>query len=238
MLCLKYDVDENDPKLLTNCDSCGRAVHKLVCSGLNASEIKVIDLKGRRTLKFLCEDCQSGLLQVPKILKAIDDMRAEVSALKADMAKNTAINSNANQSTNLSDDHIYREFQERQYRAGNLMIFNLEDHGNDMEDVKHVFSNIMKIPVQPKSATRIGKPNKNGFRPLKVSLHGKDDVQVVIRNSGRLKGQKIFVNPDLTKSQRDIEVSVRNDYRQRVSNGKNNIQIKYHQGVPRIVSKN
>ena len=164
-----------------------------MCSGLNASEIKVIDLKGRRILKYLCDDCQSGLLQVPKILQALDDLRAEVTALKADVAKKPSTNSITNSPTGHLDNNVFSELQDRQARADNLMVFNLPEHEHDMEDVKNLFSTVLKVHVQPKGVTRIGKPNKNGFRALKVLLHNKDDVQTAIKGRSKLKAQKFIL---------------------------------------------
>ena len=84
-MCLKCNKHENDLNLLTECDSCHRNIHKKVCSGLNASEIKVIDLKGKRLLRFYCEDCSEGLLMVPKLIKMVDELKAEVSSIKSNI---------------------------------------------------------------------------------------------------------------------------------------------------------
>ncbi|KAG5873467.1 hypothetical protein JTB14_007861 [Gonioctena quinquepunctata] len=81
MSCIKCNVANNEPSL--NCDSCERIVHvNSDCSGLNASELKVKTLKGKRTLRFLCEECLMGVRLVPKLMKKIDDLQEEVNKLK------------------------------------------------------------------------------------------------------------------------------------------------------------
>lgn len=61
-------------------------------SGLNASEIKDIERKRTRKLKFLCDDCSSRLLMVLKMLKAID-LTAELSLVKSKLESTSTVTS-------------------------------------------------------------------------------------------------------------------------------------------------
>lgn len=42
------------------------------CSGLNASALKVMDLKGGRNMKYYCGDCQMVIKLIPKLRAPID----------------------------------------------------------------------------------------------------------------------------------------------------------------------
>ncbi|KAG5895796.1 hypothetical protein JTB14_029212 [Gonioctena quinquepunctata] len=79
--CLKCNVSISEHKDSMCCDGCHRNLHKS-CSDLSASEIKVIDLKGKRLLKFFCNCCQSGLLRIPFLLKVVEDLTSQLGSLK------------------------------------------------------------------------------------------------------------------------------------------------------------
>ncbi|KAG5874148.1 hypothetical protein JTB14_029458 [Gonioctena quinquepunctata] len=107
MSCIKCNVADNEPYL--NCDSCERPVHvNTECSGLNASELKVMGLNGKRTLRFLCEECLMGVRLVPKLMKKIDYLQEEINKLKA------LIQTVSN--TSLPEDDLINKLQERQER--------------------------------------------------------------------------------------------------------------------------
>ena len=164
-------------------------MHKQVCSGLNASEIKVIDPKGRRTLKFLCEDCESRLLQSPNILKA-DELRAEICAVRDNTGNSNSSAAGSNSQTS-SNESMFKEFQERQNRSCNVILFNFPENKNNRGDVQHLVSTIMNVAVQIKNVAIIGKPNKNGYRTLKVSLQNSEEALSVIRKRTLLKGRDV-----------------------------------------------
>ena len=57
------------------CDSCHRPLHKKPCSGLNASEIRVMELRGTRMLRYHCKVCRddNNGIEVNKQLKATNE---------------------------------------------------------------------------------------------------------------------------------------------------------------------
>ncbi|KAG5895619.1 hypothetical protein JTB14_017728 [Gonioctena quinquepunctata] len=96
---------ENKDIPTISCDGCERPVHReQKCSG-NASELKVMDLKGGRNLKFYCGDCQMGVKLIPKLLASIDNMQAEINELKNKIDSSTTL---------WSEDRIIDEITERE----------------------------------------------------------------------------------------------------------------------------
>lgn len=228
MKCIKCNIADN--KTHVKCDGCERPVHS-ECSGLNASELKVMGLKGARSLKFFCDDCLTGLRMVPQLIKKVDDLRLELDALKRDGSGNIVVNSN---------DTVLAELQERQKRENNIMIFNLLEEGDDVGKVKEIFRILTKEDINMSKTIRVGKPNKNGIRALKIVLENPADaVKILKAKKGALKGRKIYVNADLTPMQYGNLKKLRDEVDNRKQNGENVI-LRYIKGVPQIVedSKN
>lgn len=247
MFCLKCEISESDQTVLLNCDSCNRFIHKK-CSGLNASEMKVMELRGKRSLKFLCGECSQGLLQVPNILKAMDELKFEIQQLKQNCSlpiiddlksdiQQLKLEQTACTKTGGTKE-IIDELNDRQKREKNLMIFNMPNRNNDVESVKELLTKILSDPIIPTNIHRIGKSNRNGSKPVKVTLPSQADVLNVLKNKHKLKGHDVYIAADLTKKQREQEISVSMELKNRVKEGEKDLYIKYVQGTPKICSRN
>lgn len=229
MRCLKCDIEETESSLLMACDGCNRLIHKkFACSDLSASELRVIELKGKRVLKFFCQDCQSGLLSVPKLIKAISELKDEVDRLKSKPAPSVSPS---------SGEDCFNEMQNRQARINNLMIFNLPE-GNDAVEIPKLLETLSENPPEIVKTTRIGKKNKNGYRSVKVTLSSQNEVLSLLKNRSRLKGSKVYINSDLTPNQREHEKSVLDELKTRKAQGEDNLHLRYSHGVLVITSKN
>lgn len=219
--CLKCNEIIVDEEVIVYCDSCERPIHGS-CSSLNATEMKVMNLKGGRSLRFYCPDCTAGIKLIPKLIKKIDELQVEVNKLK-----------------NMDlEEKVVSELIERQKRANNIMIFNLPEDGpnDDMKKTKEILKEIVKEDVVINKVTRIGKRNKNGSRALKVVLSNGTDANKVIKgNKHVLKNKKIFIQADLTPYQTESFNRLKKELNERKSKGENDIALKYVKGVPQIV---
>lgn len=233
----KLDISADE---CVSCDSCTRLFHRKPCSGLNASEIKVMELKGSRTLKFFCKDCQSGLKIVPELIKVVDELRQEIVLLKKTSVSATNTNkavipSNSYPASNSGEADILMELQERQKRANNVMLFNFPE-GNDKDNVKDILSILWgDDPPQAITYSRIGKPNKNNNRALKITLDTQITAEKLIKNGYKLKGKKVFIGFDLTPKERDEYKFLQTELKTRREKGEN-VVIRYQNRVPRIVT--
>lgn len=237
MRCFICNISDSNDDSFINCDSCSRALHKK-CSGLNASELRVMDLKNKRTLKFHCDDCVNGLLMVPKLLKSIDELRMDVEKLKTDVINITASKDTSSVSPELTSDVFMNELQDRQKRINNLILFNMENNNSDKKDVENLLETVAGRPVEVRSVERIGKPNKNNRKATKVVLADCKDVHMLTKNRYKLKNTKVYLNLDLTKQQRNAELAVKNELAKRLEDGEKDLIIRYSQGKPTICSKN
>lgn len=221
------------------CDSCNRSFHKKPCSGLNASEIKVMELKGSRQLRFFCKDCQKGFLQVPTLIKAVDELRQELNDIKATIngASMEATTSAANLQSvaALKDNEILVELQERQKRASNVMLFNVPE-GRDLDEAKVILSILTNDPPNILHVSRLGKSNTNNARALKLTLPSPNDAQKLVKNGYKLKGKKIYINLDLTAKQRELDKKLVTELKARKERGEN-VTIRYQNGHPHIVQR-
>lgn len=237
MRCLVCNISDGNEDSFINCDSCSRALHKK-CSGLSASELRVMDLKNKRTLKFHCEDCVNGLLMVPKLLKSMDDLRIDLEKLKTDVKNLSASKDTFTVSPELTSDVFMSELQDRQKRINNLILFNMVNNNSDKKDVENLLETVAGRPIEIMSVERIGKPNRNNRKAIKVVLANCKDVHLLIKNRYKLKNSKVYLNLDLTRQQRNAELAVKNELAKRLEDGEKDLIIRYSQGKPMICSKN
>lgn len=166
----------------------------------------------------------------------MDEVKKENSVLRADLA---SLQSKISQIDTAADESGFNEIQERQRRSTNILLFNLPEKGSDLADVQGIIHDmaILDSPTISK-VLRTGKQNKNGWRSLKVVLSTPQEVGLILKNRAKLKGTNVYVSADLTTRQRELERTVKDELEDRRSKGETNLQIRYSNGIPTIVSKN
>lgn len=228
MVCIKCKGIINKDVAVVYCDSCNRVVHR-ECSDLNASELKVMDLKGKRMLRFFCDDCQAGVKLIPTLIAKVDALEQELNLLKRKIEEPST----------LPEETIVNELQERQKRATNIMIYNMPENTSDFEEVKKITREATNnVVIEVVSVTRVGKANKNGARPLKVVYRTSNDAMMVIRKRKSVgRARKIFIDVDMTALQRKNIKKLQEELQDRKAKGEN-VVIKYSNGTPAILSLN
>lgn len=224
----KVDIKQDDPVIV--CDGCGGSVHR-PCSSLNASELKVIDLRGKRVLKFYCDDCQSGVKMIPKLIKKLNELEIMITDMK----------SRGDSAT--SEEVIINELFERQRKSNNIMFYNLPESAqaqNDLAKVKEISKEITKEDLNIVKVLRVGKKNKNGARPLKVIYQSPEEASLVIKGKRNInKQRKVFIDVDMTPLQMNNMKKIKEELLNRRKEGED-VFIKYIRGIPQIAknSKN
>lgn len=239
--CLKCDEILGDQRNAVACDSCDRKMHRN-CSGLTASEMKVMDLRNNRQLKFFCQDCLEGLAAVPKLLKQMSVLQTEFKELKAKLESleypttETPVRIPTLQPMS---ETVIKEISDRNQRACNLMIFNMKKSMNDKQEISKLFDEIGAVSIPIKQVSRIGKPNKNGHQALKIILNSPEDVKTVLKHKSKLdRSRAIFITADLTPDQRVYLNSIKTQLRERIAGGEKDLAISYIRGIPEIIKKN
>lgn len=117
------------------------------------------------------------------------------------------------------------------------MVFNLPEPQNralDLIKVKEIFLELTNEDLNILRVVRLGKPNKNGHRALKVVFNDAEDANKVIRaKKDILRGKAISVNADLTQLQIKTWNKLKEEMEVRRKAGEN-VVVKYFNGVPKI----
>lgn len=220
------------------CDSCERSTHR-ECTGLTASELKVMDLKGKRILKFYCEDCQSGIKLIPKLMVKIDQLQSEINELKK-VGNNSLTTLKENE-----NEDVISEIMDRQSRASNIIIFNVnepkskntqERNSEDNKTVQDILSG-MNISKDDIKQFRIGKVGQGKNRPIKVILKSPEDAKCVLKNKHNIKIPSIRIYSDQTRAQLQYLRKVKADLQALIENGEVNKTIKFINNKPTIIDK-
>lgn len=235
----KLNIEDNDSYF--ECDSCKRPIHAQSCSELTSSEIKCMQLK-KRVLRFLCNDCNSGLLQIPSIIQSIRELKSEIGLLKSSKPAEPS-ESHPAPFTNINE--IIAELNEREHRKKNIMVFGLSEHQNNTQADKDTGFEIIKV-ANPNASDniklfRVGKPNVNTTkpRPMKIILNSPEEAIQVLRNVNEIKKMKSFENliitSDKTPNQTLHYKRIKEELSTRTNAGEKNLKIKYFNGEPKIV---
>ena len=97
-----------------------------------------------------------------------------------------------------NDEKVKRVEQEK--RSQNLIIHGAEEIGDDAEerkknDVQYIKDTLKKLTVnaEPESVTRLGQPNDQKIRTLKIVMKSVEDKENVMGNLRKLKGtEEVF----------------------------------------------
>lgn len=136
---------------------------------------------------------------------------------------------------NVAENDFWRELQDRQSRANNLMLFNVNETGDDLKEIDTILNILSDNPPTVVQHRRVGRRNSKGFRALKLTFNSSDIVNSLIRCRRRLKGKNIFLNLDLTPSQQQLEKQVWNELKDRRSKGEDGVHVRYIRGIPQVI---
>lgn len=236
--CTNCKKPPSEKKTSVNCDSCKRLFCG-DCHGLSPTEVRVLELKTVvRVMTFLCSDCKSAMSQLPMIMKKLDELSDEVHKLRMRQSM-------------LATESAVQEIAERANRANNIIMYDISESTSEEanERKEHDLSECSRIIMAVSAKVscvgiktfRLGaKSNSNDTgspRPLKVILRSKSDALEVLSNRKKL-AKPMSVKADLTPLQREYLHYLRDELNRRISEGENDITIKYIRGQPTIVETN
>jgi hypothetical protein len=152
-------------------------------------------------------------------------------------------------------DNQKREALDQQSRECNIIIYRSKESSSknvdekrlhDQHFVDELFCNIFDLDIETKEITRLGRPEENKDRPLRVSLTNKEDARAIHesarkrRNATDTHFKGIVISNDLTVNQREElkvllqEAKAKNE-EQKKGPWEFEVRSKGHQWIPRIV---
>lgn len=175
-------------------------------------------------------------------LKVNDELRSELADIKAQLNSKTISDVNEN----------FQEFNERQVRQKNLMIFGYSEveaeseSARKEEDTKAAIELINSLCPEVKTegwkVFRVGLKTPHKPRPIKIITSSPAEVTSVIRQAKELRKNasytKVTLSYDRTPKQILEYKNLRTSLMQRIQQGESNLKIKYYNGIPKIVKFN
>lgn len=128
-------------------------------------------------------------------------------------------------------------------RSRNAIFFNISVNPNESDDsavVKGLLSN-MDLDISIIGLQRLGNSSSNN-RPLRITFIEDSFVITLIKSKSKLRSidkfKRVWVNADLSPSQREHIKLLRQEIQQKKESGENNWYIKYIHGTPSLSQKN
>lgn len=231
---------------IVNCCFC-RKSYKIECVDLTNAEARKIHQKSG--LSWSCKNCAKIGSDINSLKAVIVALQEEIKVLK--LSVSTVPPSTAASASLFQTEKVIQEVSERNKRKCNIIIYGRSELINknkteqseaDTVFVKDVLTALNIGDLGYLKPIRLGKydPTKQDRRrPIKITLSSEEDVVSVLRASKSLKTtdpwKNIFISRDRTKMQNELYKSVRNELHERLSNGEQNLIIKYKDGIPNIV---
>ncbi|KAK7791044.1 hypothetical protein R5R35_006846 [Gryllus longicercus] len=195
------------------CDSCNRSYH-YDCVDISSTEQRCLELKGKRCLKFYCEDCEKGLRVLPEILTKLAALQQEIATLKSEGLRNPEC---ANPSTAEAHDTVrfertLKEFSERQLRSKNIIVYKVPESSHadsgkrrdeDKSKVAEILGSFNDDCPELQTVIRLEKKRDDQHpRPLKIVLRDSESVLKILRRKNLYEGTAKF-SSDRTLQQRN-----------------------------------
>lgn len=232
-MCKKVATDSDS----VTCDICRGSVHS-TCAGLSKAEVDCLRSK-RRRINYYCDKCD--------IISTINDLKKNILDLKTEMEelKNTKnVNDpESNKKLTMSEGEMIAEFEDRQARVNNLILYNLpesdkKDSSERQNDDKKrcgdiLLGNLENRNIQIVSCIRLGKFNAERNRLVRITVENQQQALNVLKAYKSKDG--LYLNRDLTAYQRNISYKIRKEFKERKNNGEDDIMLKYRHGIPMIV---
>lgn len=226
---------ENDS---VTCDICKKPVN-VNCAGLSKNEVDCLRSK-RRKIHFYCDRCDI----VDTVLKLKEEVELLKKSLNETKNQVQADNVIGDRPDKFSFDDVLDEFEDRSLRSTNLIVYGLPESLSAAENDRKVDDvNICKellvfenddYSLNLASCYRLGKPNPNRIRPIKLCFASKEIVNKILKTYK--PKNRVYLNRDLTPRQRNVNHRIRQEYHRRIEQGENGLKLKYRNGVLTIIS--
>lgn len=145
----------------------------------------------------------------------------------------------------ISNFEVIEKVQDRLSRANKLLVFNIvENLINTNDDPLGIVNDIIKglsLNSVVYNTRIIGKPGAKP-RPILVEFKSSSDIKDTLESKSKLKNdvrwRSVWIEEDLTKTQRDHLFLLRSELRQKKESGDFRWYIRFGKGTPSLAKKN
>lgn len=150
--------------------------------------------------------------ELKKTNQKVDEMNLEMEAMREGWKKekNTLVNE-------LHKTQKRLEFLEREKIRNNLVISGIEIDTGDREVLKASAENLLKRDV--KIDTTIKTAYKVGPKKCVIEMNSWEDKMKILRGKSVLKGKQIYIEPEMTVKEREIQKIIRDTARKEREGG-------------------
>ena len=137
-----------------------------------------------------------------------------------------ALGNNPGQVVGMIDEYIDRE-----RRKSNLIFHNVPESENDDTVIKEIIEKELRVSdCEVVKSVRLGQKNSQRQRLLLVSVNGERTKWNILKAAPKLRHSstfdKIYVSPDLTLKERQVNKQLRDELKRRRSSGEKNLSIR------------
>ncbi|KOB68204.1 Uncharacterized protein OBRU01_12046 [Operophtera brumata] len=252
--------DEN----IVQCDGCKRNLC-LLCSNLTSSEARVMGLKGKRTLLYLCPQCREALFQVPKLIKSYDSLREQLDEVKKQISEafstrptSSSVEGAARMAAQAmpvqaalaprDTSALLEEIVDRERRATNVIIVGVKESDSELgtDRKKHDETVVKKMLFDVSNGCdyldkvvavqRLGPRDSGNAKPRPVKVVMRSRENAIWILKNKSRAMNgVRIYDDKTPLQRQELGKLRETLRERVEKGEPDLTIKYVKGIPKIV---
>ena len=242
--CKRCTKEVKDGQCAVLCEYCDEWLH-IECAEVSKEEYDI--LQKSKHYRFFCDSCDAN---VDEALTKHASLTIQTKSLQDDMKTvKKDIESIQNTIKRTVREEItgaIEEKQEIEQRKMNLIVFNLPEpeknpsdtawdreakEQKDIELLTKIFKEDLQIPISPRNgitvARRLGLQDKDKVRPLKIEFSDLSIKRSVLGAAKKLRqstdpiSKKLYINPDLTQKQKEIDRELREEMWRRRDNNEN-----------------
>lgn len=233
--CITRSNHPNENGLFKDCSAVPSAAN---CMGLDKDLMCLIrDLIRSEFDSFRNEMCNKFGGELKKLKDDVQKLSTKMNAFEEKLSQTGTVN---------FEEELLSEIRERDRRASNIILFNLEEMDviqssvpstSDLVLAQNIFQCFLPDKIQVRKTVRIGSKTQGRSRPLCVTLSSNDQVIDVLKNKYKYSGP-VGISQDRTAKQRAHLKNLRSTLKSLTDAGVTDKTIRYFNGVPKIVKIN
>eukprot|EP00745_Piridium_sociabile_P001016 TRINITY_DN10638_c0_g1_i2.p1 TRINITY_DN10638_c0_g1~~TRINITY_DN10638_c0_g1_i2.p1 ORF type:complete len:318 (+),score=67.76 TRINITY_DN10638_c0_g1_i2:392-1345(+) len=249
-ICLACENGVEEGEDCIRCHDCKQWAHK-DCTSLSERDFQYLCDSTKIGIEWICNGCRKGEQEkrgevdakLDRLIKLFESVDTRLGRLESGCT-GVALDRKIEEAVDKKVTEVWEEKVEKEKRELYLIFTNVPESSEAEKDdkmkdeVKKVQNLIEKVcpeqkKAQVKEPVRLGKANA-GNRPrlLKVKVESVEAKREILRNAYSLnkgvtdQAKRIYINPDLTPTERQKNKELREELKRRIGEGEINIGIR------------